>query len=66
MKKLIKYLSDYKAHSHDNYVETAAAIKEAKQVLIDGEGTREEREELLDELLHFKWVEGGYDHQNDD
>ncbi len=64
MKNLIKYLSDSRAHFFKNYVETREAVKEAKQVLLDAEGTREEREELLEALLSFKWTEGGHDHQD--
>ena len=65
MKKLIKYLSGSNAHFHENYVETRDAITEAKQVLLDSEGTRKEREELLEALLTFKWIEGGRDHEGD-
>jgi len=64
VKKLILYLFDAKAHFFDNHVETREAVKEAKQVLLNAEGTREEREELLEALMSFKWTEGGHDHQD--
>lgn len=63
MRKLIKCLNHSEAHFFENYAQTRDAIKEAKQVLLDGTGTREEREELLEALLTFKWVEGGIDHR---
>jgi hypothetical protein len=64
VKKLTKYLDSSEAHFYENHAETQSALKEAKQVLLDAEGTREEREELLEALLTFRWVEGGHDHQS--
>jgi len=64
VKKLIKYLESTEAHFFDHHVETRDAVEEARQVLLDAVGTREEREELLDALMSFKWTEGGHDHQD--